>query len=154
LGERIKSRLPGKAEHHSFAEGFLTASVLYCVGAMAIIGSFEAGTTGNNKVIFIKSVLDGFLYIILAGRYGLGVLFSALSVAAYQGALVLLSRWIAPWVGPLALTEISGVGGVMVMMIGFNLLEVKKIKTGNFLPALIVVWAISLADPWIKRFVV
>lgn len=160
LGERIRARLPagkalpGSEKHPTFAEGFLTASVLYCVGAMAIIGSFEAGTLGDNKIIYIKSVLDGFLSIILAGRFGLGVLFSFIPVALYQGALVLLSSWIAPWVGPLALTEISGAGGVMVMMIGFNLLEIKKIKTGNYLPAMIIVWALTLADPWLKRFVV
>jgi uncharacterized protein len=153
LGEAIKRRLPSGGEEHTFAEGFLSASVLFCVGAMAIIGSFNAGTTGDNKLIFIKSVLDGFLAIILTGRYGIGVLFSAISVLIYQGALTLLARWIQPVLPDLALTEISGAGGVMVMMIGFNLLGVKKIKTGDFLPALLVVVLFCLVDPWLKSFV-
>ncbi len=154
VGERIKASIPGGEKHHGFAEGFLTSSMLFCVGAMAIIGSFNAGTTGDSKLILIKSVLDGFMAIILAGRFGLGVMFSALPILLYQGALTLLAKWVQPLIPELALGEISGAGGVMVMMIGFNLLEVKKIKTGDFLPALIVVVLFCLADPWLKQFLV
>jgi uncharacterized membrane protein YqgA involved in biofilm formation len=98
-------------------------------------------------------VLDGFLSIILASRFGIGVMFSALPVLAYQGSLTLLARWIEPVLPELALTEISGAGGVMVMMIGINLLGLKKIKTGDFLPALLLVVLLCLIDPWIGRFV-
>jgi uncharacterized protein len=154
LGEALKARLPGASGQHQFAEGFLTASMLFCVGAMAIIGSFNAGTTGDAKLILIKSVLDGFMAIILAGRFGLGVMFSGLIVLIYQGALTLLARWIQPVMPELALTEISGAGGVMVMMIGFGLLGIKKIRTGDFLPALVIVVLFCLADPWLKAFVV
>jgi uncharacterized membrane protein YqgA involved in biofilm formation len=127
--------------------------MLFCVGAMAIIGSFNAGTTGDSKLILIKSVLDGFMAIILAGRFGLGVMFSALIILVYQGALTLLARWIQPIMPALALSEISGTGGVMVMMIGFGLLGIKKIRTGDFLPALVVVVLFCFADPWLKAFV-
>jgi len=154
LGEALKARLPGGEGQHHFAEGFLTASMLFCVGAMAIIGSFNAGTTGDAKLILIKSVLDGFMAIILAGRFGLGVMFSGLIVLIYQGALTLLARWIQPVMPELALTEISGAGGVMVMMIGFGLLGIKKIRTGDFLPALVIIVLFCLADPWLKAFVV
>lgn len=154
LGESLKARIPGGQGQRLFAEGFLTASMLFCVGAMAIIGSFNAGTTGDAKLILIKSVLDGFMAIILAGRFGLGVMFSGLVVLVYQGALTLLARWIQPVMPELALTEISGAGGVMVMMIGFGLLGIKKIRTGDFLPALAVVVLFCLADPWLKAFVV
>jgi uncharacterized membrane protein YqgA involved in biofilm formation len=154
LGDALKARLPGGEKQHEFAEGFLTASMLFCVGAMAIIGSFNAGTTGDSKLILIKSVLDGFMAIILAGRFGLGVMFSALIILVYQGALTLLARWIQPVMPALAISEISGTGGVMVMMIGFGLLGIKKIRTGDFLPALVVVVLFCLADPWLKAFVV
>lgn len=154
LGDSLKARLPGGQGHGLFSEGFLTSSMLFCVGAMSIIGSFNAGTTGDAKLILIKSVLDGFMAIILAGRFGLGVMFSALPILLYQGALTLLARWIQPAIPELALTEISGSGGVMVMMIGFGLLDVKKIKTGDFLPALPMVVLFCLADPWLKRFLV
>jgi uncharacterized membrane protein YqgA involved in biofilm formation len=153
LGEAIKRRLPVGGSGHLFAEGFLSASVLFCVGAMAVLGSINAGTIGDNRLIFIKSVLDGFLSIILASRFGIGVMFSALPVLAYQGSLTLLARWIEPVLPELALTEISGAGGVMVMMIGINLLGLKKIKTGDFLPALLLVVLLCLIDPWIGRFV-
>jgi uncharacterized protein len=153
LGEALKARLPGGDKQREFAEGFLTASMLFCVGAMAIIGSFNAGTTGDSKLILIKSVLDGFMAIILAGRFGLGVMFSALIILLYQGALTLLARWIQPIMPALALSEISGTGGVMVMMIGFGLLGIKKIRTGDFLPALVVVVLLCFADPWLKAFV-
>jgi uncharacterized membrane protein YqgA involved in biofilm formation len=154
LGERLKSRLPANSGGQDFAQGFLTSSLIFCVGAMAVIGSFNAGTVGDNKIIFIKSVLDGFMAIILAGRYGLGVCFSSLSILVYQGLLTLLARWIQPYVSPLMLTEISGVGGIMVAMIGINLLELKKIKTGDFLPALIVVCVFCLFDPVLKPFLI
>jgi uncharacterized membrane protein YqgA involved in biofilm formation len=154
LGDSIKKRLPGGEGQHAFSEGFLAASMLFCVGAMSIIGSFNAGTTGDMKLILIKSVLDGFMAIILAGRFGLGVALSSLTILVYQGTLTLLARWLQPLLPELAQSEISGTGGVMVMMIGFGLLNVKKIKTGDFLPALVVVVLFCLADPWLKSFLV
>jgi uncharacterized protein len=153
LGEAIKTRLPGKAAGHTFAEGFLSSSVLFCVGAMAILGSFKAGIEGDYKLIYIKSILDGFLSVILAARFGLGVMFSAIPVLLYQGGLTLLSRWIQPVLPELAISEISGAGGAMVMMIGINLLEIKKIRTGDFLPALVLVVGFCLLDPWLGPYV-
>lgn len=152
FGEKLKRLVPGSREDSGgFAQGFLAASILFCVGAMSILGSFQAGAEGKMDIILIKSVMDGFMAVILTGALGMGVGFSALSVLVYQGALTLAAVWVKPWVDlhPLVLTEVSGVGGLMVCMISLNLLELKKIPTGNFLPALVLAVLFVLADPWL-----
>ncbi len=143
----------GEESSHSFAQGFLTASVLFCVGALAIIGAFEAGAQGSYALLLTKSVMDGFMAILLTAAYGIGVGFSALSILVYQGGLTLLSGLLRPLVTPLVLSEISGVGGAMVIMIGMNLLDIRRIKTANFLPGLVVVVLLVLLDPWLGPFV-
>lgn len=134
----------------SFAEGFLVSSVLFCVGALAIIGSFEAGVEGDYDLIFTKSVMDGVMAILLTTAYGIGVGFSAIPILIYQGGLTLLAGFVAPYVTPLLLSEISGVGGAMVVMIGINLLELRTIKTGDFLPGIVLIVLFVLADPVIQ----
>jgi uncharacterized membrane protein YqgA involved in biofilm formation len=136
LGERLKNRFARGEASGTFALGFLNASILYCSGAMAIIGSFKAGTEGDYSILLTKSILDGILSLLFASAMGVGVLFSAASVFAYQGLLTLLSIWVKPYVSPLMLSELTGIGGALVLMIGFNLLDIKKLKTGDFLPAL------------------
>jgi uncharacterized protein len=158
FGEYLKNRFIPKNDSdpenaHPFAQGFLTASVLFCVGALAIIGSFEAGALGSYSLLLTKSVMDGFMAILLTAAYGIGVGFSALSILIYQGALTLLAGLLRPFVTPLMLSEISGVGGVMVVMIGLNLLDLRTIKTANFLPGLVIVVFLVLLDPWIGAFV-
>jgi uncharacterized membrane protein YqgA involved in biofilm formation len=152
FGERLKKLVP-RASGAGFAQGFLSASVLFCVGAMSILGSFQAGAEGKYDIIFIKSVMDGCMAVVLTGAWGIGVGFSALSVLVYQGALTLAAAAVKPWVDthPLVLSEVSGVGGLMVVMISLNLLELKKIPTGNFLPALVIVVLLAAADPWISN---
>ena len=141
------------ASTHSFAQGFLTATVLFCVGALAIIGSFEAGAQGSYALLLTKSVMDGFMAILLTAAYGIGVGFSALSIFAYQGVLTILASLLRPLVTPLVLSEISGVGGAMVIMIGMNLLNLRRIKTTNFLPGLLVVVLLVFLDPWLGPYV-
>ena len=166
LGEWLKRRFQPRSaaravpdsEHdaattHSFAQGFLVSSVLFCVGALAIIGSFQAGVEGDYEILFTKSVMDGFMAVLLTAAYGIGVGFSAVSVLLYQGALTLLAGLLAPLVSPLMVSEISGVGGAMVVMIGLNLLELRTIKTADFLPGLVIVVLFVLADPFIGEFV-
>lgn len=157
FGEWLKHRFvrekPGEIDAKPFAEGFLVASVLFCVGALTIIGSFEAGVEGDYDLLFTKSVMDGVMAILLTTAYGVGVGFSALPILIYQGGLTLLAGLIAPYVTPLLLSEISGVGGAMVVMIGINLLELRTIKTGNFLPSLVFVVLLVLADPIIGSIV-
>ncbi len=142
LGELIKRRVLNTSSdpgHATFAEGFLVSSVLFCVGALAILGSFQAGVEGNYQLLYTKSVMDGAMAIMLTAAYGIGVGFSAFSVFLYQGGLTLLSGLLAPYMTPLMISEISGVGGAMVIMIGLNLLDLRKVKTADFLPALILI---------------
>lgn len=132
----VKNQLAPKKD---FAFGFLNASVLFCVGAMSIIGSFKAGIEKDYTIIFTKSILDGFMAIVFASSMGAGAIFSFITVFIYQGALTLLSTFIAPFVNDLLLNELSACGGAMIIMIGINLLKLKEIKTANFLPGLVLV---------------
>ena len=148
LGDRLKARF-AKEGDDNFAYGFLSTSVLYCAGAMAIVGSFKAGTEGDFGILLTKSALDGFMSIVFASALGPGVAFSALSVLVYQGILTVASVWIKPFVSDLMLAEVTGVGGALVIMIGINLLDLRKLKTGDFLPALVVMVLLVLAMPFI-----
>ena len=148
-GERLKSGFARGDESGKVALGFLTASVLYCSGAMAIIGSFKAGTEGDYSILLTKSILDGTLAVLFASAMGIGVAFSAASVFAYQGILTLISIWVKPFVSELMLAELTGIGGALVIMIGLSLLDIKKLKTGDFIPALIFTVLFVLAMPYV-----
>jgi Uncharacterized membrane protein, possible Na+ channel or pump len=141
---------PASNTDSRFAYAFLNASVLFCVGAMAIVGSFKAGTEGDYTILYTKSVLDGFMSIVFTAAMGIGTAFSAISILVYQGLLTLVSSVIKPWVSERMIAELTGLGGAFVIMIGINLLDLKKLKTANYLPALIVVVLFVLADPWIS----
>ena len=121
----------------NFAYAFLNSSVLFCVGAMAIVGSLKAGIEKDYSIIFTKSILDGFMAISFTAAMGIGTIFSALSVFLYQGALTLLSVFIKPYVSEYMINELTACGGAIIVMIGLNLLNLKKIKTANFLPAIL-----------------
>lgn len=142
LGKLVlrKKNSQGQQEQGSsnFAYGFLNASVLFCVGAMAILGSIKAGIDGDYTIIFTKSVLDGFMAIVFAAALGIGTAFSALSVLVYQGALTLLSGLVAAYTNEVLLAELGATGGVLIIMIGVNLMGLAKIKTANYLPALVL----------------
>lgn len=134
----------------NFAYAFLNASVLFCVGAMAIVGSFKAGVEKDYTIIFTKSILDGFMAIGFTAAMGIGTMFSIIFILLYQGGLTLLSKLIQPYVSELLISEISACGGAIIIMIGINLLGLKKIKTANFLPALIFEILFVLCVPFIK----
>ena len=138
LGDALKRTFAGKDSGSDFAYGFLNASVLFCVGALAILGSLQAGM-GNYTLIFTKSVLDGFMAIVFTAAMGIGVAFSALTVLVYQGLFTLASAWLSPLVSDSLLKELTGIGGAMVIMIGINLLGLAKLKVANFLPALLLI---------------
>lgn len=127
-----------------FAYGFLNASVLFCVGAMALVGSFKAGAEGDYDLLLTKSIMDGVIAIMFAGAMGAGVGFSAISVLVYQGVLTLAAVWVKPYVTETMMVEMSAVGGALVVMIGINLLGLKKIRTGDFLPALVLIVVLSM----------
>lgn len=135
----------------NFAYAFLNSSVLFCVGAMAVVGSFKAGVEKDYTIIFTKSILDGFMAISFAAAMGIGTAFSTLIIFIYQGALTLLSVVIQPYVSEILLTEISACGGALILMIGINLLGLKKIKTADFLPALIIEILFVIFVPIVKN---
>jgi uncharacterized membrane protein YqgA involved in biofilm formation len=151
LGVWLEKRFSGKSDGSSshFVRGFLTASVLYCTGPMAVLGSISDGLRGEYLTLSIKSVLDGFLSVAFASTLGIGVAFSALPVLVYQGSISLLAAQLNAIVTPTMMNEMTATGGVLLMGIGISsLLELKKIRVGNFLPALaiapLIVYLLSL----------
>lgn len=140
IEERIESfgnRFQKEGEEGSFGLAFLNSSVLFCSGAMSVVGSINAGTTGDGSLILIKSVMDGFMAIVFAATYGKGVMLSALTVLIYQGFFVLAGSAISPILGESGINDIASAGGYLLLMIGLSLLDIRKTKTANFLPALV-----------------
>ena len=141
---------PGKTDAQSrFVRGFLTASLLFCVGPMTILGSIQDGLTGNYELLAIKSVLDGFAALAFASTLGVGVLFSVLVILAYQGGISLLAAQLNSVLNEAMMAEMTATGGVILVGIAISsLLEIKKIRVGNFLPALfispLIVWIVRL----------
>lgn len=117
-------------------EGFVTASLLFCVGSMAVVGSLQSGLTGNHETIFTKSMLDFVSAIILASTLGLGVCLSGAFVLVYQGAIVLLARWAAPILSDYVVAEMSCAGSLLIVALGLNMLGITKLKVANLLPAM------------------
>lgn len=136
LGKRLETKFAKGG--NGIAKGFVVASLVYCVGSMAIVGSMESGLTGNHQTLFAKSALDGLSSIIFASTFGIGVLFSSISVFVYQGILTLTSTLMTPFLIAPVINQMSGVGGLLIMAIGFNLLEIKIIRVGNMLPAIFI----------------
>lgn len=139
LGDWLKAKVARNGGGR-FTEGFVTASLLFCVGSMAIMGSFDAGLRGDYTTIFAKSALDCIMAVTFAATMGVGVLFSAITVLVYQGALTLLAAFVEPFLSAAVITEMSAVGGVMLIGTGFNILGLTKerIRVGNMLPAMVL----------------
>jgi len=136
LGKWLGRLVSGDKE--GIANGFVTASLIYCVGAMAIVGSLESGLSGNHQTLFAKSLLDGIGSILFASTLGLGVIFSAVSVFVYQGTITLAASVLKQFLIPGVIVQMSAVGGLLILAIGINLLEIKKLKIGNMLPAIFI----------------
>ncbi len=140
LGGFIEKKMKGKGSGGSIAQGFITASLLFCVGAMTIVGSLNAGLTGNNELLITKSVLDLISSCMLASTLGIGVIFAAFFVLLYQGGLVFLSGLLQNVLTSEELiAEITCAGSVMIIALGLNILGITKIKVANLLPALLFV---------------
>lgn len=138
--ERLGEAAEKKFAHSEggFANGFVTASLVYCVGAMAIVGSMDSGLRGDHATLIAKSALDGVSAIFFASALGPGVALSAVAVFVYQGAIALLATWIAPLLTDPIITEMSAVGGLLIIGIGLNMIYDKHISVGNLLPAIFV----------------
>ncbi len=142
FGTWLKHRV--KSKDTRFTEGFVAASILFCVGAMAIMGSLDEGIRGDFTILSTKSILDGFASIAFAASYGVGVAFSALPILIYQGGITILARYTQGFFTPYMIQQLTAVGGLLIVGISINLLEIKKIKVTNMLPALIFIIFLSL----------
>jgi uncharacterized membrane protein YqgA involved in biofilm formation len=131
-----------KAAGHagSFSKGFVSASILFCTGSMAIVGSLQSGLQGNHETLFAKSVLDGSISVVFGASLGIGVVFSALPVLIYQGGIVLASMAVRDLLSPDIIREMSAVGSLLIAAIGFNFLSIKEIKVANLIPAVFIPW--------------
>ena len=138
FGERVKLKFKTNDTSERFVEGFVTASLLYCVGSMAIMGALKEGLSGNPDILYAKSLMDGVTSLAFTAAMGIGVLFSVIPVFLYQGGITLLSRLIKDFLSPEIINEMTAVGGILILGIGFGLLEIRKIKIGNLLPAILV----------------
>jgi len=136
LGDSLQMKF-GKGDSN-FSKGFVTASLVFCVGAMAIVGALESGLQGNHSTLFAKSIIDGISSIIFASTLGIGVGFSAVAIFLYQGTITLLASSIRELLTPEVINEMSAVGGLLISAIGINILGLKKIKVGNMLPAIFI----------------
>jgi len=137
LGTKIKNAVKIK-EDNRFVEGFVNASLIICVGAMAIVGSIQDGLTGDYSMLLAKSILDLIIVIIFASTHGIGVMFSAIAVFVYQGIFTVLASSIGQFLGESLINNLSYIGSTLIFCVGVNLAFGKKIKIGNMLPALIV----------------
>ena len=134
--EKMVAKKNGGTGEGTFAKGFVTASLVFCVGSMAIVGSMESGLTGNHQTLFAKSVLDGVTSIIFASTMGLGVIFSAVAVFLYQGAITLTAVFMKSFLVESTIGEMSSTGGLLIVAIGLNMLGMTRIRVGNMLPAI------------------
>ena len=122
----------------TFSKGFVAASILYCSGSMAIVGSIQSGLLGNHEVLFTKSILDGAFSIVFAASMGIGVVFSAIPVLLYQSGIALAAMAVKEFLTDDIIREMSAVGSLIIAAIGFNFLGVKEIKVANFIPAIFI----------------
>lgn len=123
------------AEDSQFAQGFLSAMMIFCVGAMAIVGSLESGLLGNHTTLYSKGMLDGIVAVLLASTQGIGVLFSAFAVLVYEGSMTILATLIGPYLSTEVIAAMSAIGNVLLFALGANMLGITKIRVMNYIPA-------------------
>jgi uncharacterized membrane protein YqgA involved in biofilm formation len=143
LGNMIENKVNSKPKNTSsnrisISEGFVTASLLFCVGAMAVVGSLESGLQGNNTTLFAKSILDGVSSIIFASSLGMGVMLSSVAILIYQGSITLLAGCLSTVLTDTVISNMSAVGSLLIVGLGFNMLGMTKIKVANLLPAIFI----------------
>ena len=122
-----------------FSEGLITAFLLFCIGSMTILGTIQEGTGGSSDLLFTKSLMDFFSALLLASAFGFGVIFSAIPLLLFQGALTLLAMYAGSFFTPIIIQGLTSVGGILLIGLGINILEIKKLRIMNMLPALVIV---------------
>lgn len=135
MAEKLQERF---SSHGSIVEGFITASLLYCVGAMAIMGALQDGVGDTPTILYAKAALDGIASVALTATLGIGVVFSIVPLFLYQGGITLLADWASTVMTDTAIAEMNGVGGLLILAIAFDLLDIKRLPIGNLLPAVFV----------------
>ncbi len=136
LGEMVEGKMKNKQSN--IALGFVTCTLIYCVGSMAIVGSIQSGLSGNHEILFSKALLDGIMSITMTVSLGVGVIFSSISILIYQGTITLLAQFMQSLLSDVVVREMTSIGGTLIMAIGLNFLEIKRIKVGNMLPAIFI----------------
>ncbi len=142
LANRFKAVV--RSKNADFTDGLITASLIFCIGAMAVVGAFDEALRGDRTLYFTKSILDGFASVALASTYGSGVLFSFLPVLLYQGSLTLFAGALQQYFTPHLIAQLTGTGGILILGIGFTLLDIKRVRLSNLLPALAAVVVLTL----------
>ena len=146
--EKISSRF-SKGDSSKFTGAFIDASLIYCVGAMSILGALDEGLKNDPSLLFTKAFLDGVSSIFFAATMGVGVIFSGLTVFLYQGSITLLAQYLAPYLTPPAVAELTGVGGALLAALGLTILKIKEFKIANLLPALPIAVLLALTG-WLN----
>lgn len=144
-GQKIKDHI--HSHNKQFTQGFVTASVLFGIGAMAILGPIQEGISGDRTILYTKALLDGFTSIAFAATYGIGVMFAAIPILLYQGGITLLSSPLQEILSESMINQLTATGGILIIGIGLHLLGLKKVKVTNMLPSLfIVVWLSAILE--------
>ncbi len=148
LGKRLEDRFSKAGTEKNIAKGFVSASLLFCVGAMSVVGSLQSGLTGNHETIFAKSLIDGIAAIVLTSPLGVGVMFSAVFVFLYQGAIVLGASLLQYVLTDAVVAEMTCVGSLLIVGLALNMLNITRLKVMNYLPAMFmpiaIIWIIEL----------
>ena len=138
LGDLLENKFSSKDKKTSISQGFVSASLLFCVGAMSIVGSLQSGLNGNHEIIFAKSILDGISAIIFSASLGIGVIFSSITVLIYQGTITIGASFLSSILSDSVVTSMSAIGSLIIIGLGFNMLKITNIKVANLLPAIII----------------
>ena len=133
--EWLSAKFERGGTQSTFSQGFLSASLLFCIGSMAIVGSLESGLLGDNSTLYTKSVLDGISAILLSSTLGIGVAFSSVPLFIYQGGLILFAQFLAPFLKDAVIIEMTTIGSLLLIAMGLNMLNITDIKVMNFVPA-------------------
>ncbi|MCZ0702224.1 putative membrane protein YqgA involved in biofilm formation [Natronobacillus azotifigens] len=143
IGARVERLISNKEMDSRISQGFITASLIFVVGAMGVIGALDGGLRNDHGVLLTKSILDGFTALVLTTTLGIGVIFSAIPVVIYQGSIALLATFIYRWIPATFLdafiVEMTAIGGLLIVAIGLNMLSITKIRVANLLPSLLIV---------------
>ncbi|MBR1657209.1 MAG: DUF554 domain-containing protein [Synergistaceae bacterium] len=137
LGDKLKARI--KTSNAKFTQGFVSATLLFCVGSMAIIGSIEDGLRHNPEILITKGIMDCIAGAMMAGTFGVGVMFSVVPLFLYQGVITLGASWAESVITEAMYANISGIGGLMIMGIGLNMMKITRLRLGDMLPGLVYV---------------